>query len=211
MREKASQRLQRSGTPDCTYLSARYTLPPNEDDDLPRVHTPTPRRTGQPRQRRQPHTRIPALAPLHRTSTRPGSQVQDNQTSLVLLLPQKPRHRPRDKRITNPMKSIFPQLVLLRNLLVDRICIDMLRNRLMELAIEHCYISRTREFFETILHDLESGCVVKGREVGEGFEVVVCVFIDNFGGIVIPAMDDSVADDCDILFLRDGVEVLVVD
>lgn len=54
--------------------------------DSPGINTPTPRRSRQTRQRRQPHTRIPTLAPLHRARTRTTAQMQSDNIRFIYPL-----------------------------------------------------------------------------------------------------------------------------
>ena len=81
--------------------------------------------------------------------------MQNYQTRLVQLLAQELRDAPRDERIADAMEAILPQLILLRDVLVDGVGADVLRNRLVELAVEHSYVSRLGQLLDAEPDDLE--------------------------------------------------------
>jgi hypothetical protein len=137
--------------------------------------------------------------------------MQRNNTSLTLGLPQKSSHRPRNERITNPVEPILPEPILPSNLLIDRVRADVLRDALVELAIKIRYVLRRRQALDARFYDLERRAVVQRCEVAEHFEVVVGVLGDDFGGVVVAAVDYAVAGIGDVFFLGDLGKVFVVD
>lgn len=137
--------------------------------------------------------------------------MQHDQTRLALLLPQELCHAPRDERVANAMEAVLPQLVLLRDVLVDRVRPDMLRHRLMELAVKDGYISRPGHFLDAVVYDVQRGRVVQRCEVGQGLEFVVSLLVDDLRRVEIAPVDDTVADDGDVFLLLDGGKLGVLD
>lgn len=132
-------------------------------EDETRIQTPTPRRPRQSCQRRQSHARIPTLPILHHARARSTPQMQRNNIRLFFLLPQKLRYTPRNKRIGNPMESIFSQPILLRNLLINRIRTDMFWNRSVELRIKDGDVARRWQMGNAVLDNGQCGRVVQRR------------------------------------------------
>lgn len=81
----------------------------------------------------------------------------------------------------------------------------------MELAVEDGDVARGGQVADAEGDDLQRRGVVQRRQVGQGFEAVVAILVDDLGGVVVAAVDDAVAGNADIFLLGDGGEVGVAD
>lgn len=136
--------------------------------------------------------------------------MHHNQISLLLWLVEEFRNRAENKRVTDSVKSIFPQSMRLGYLLVDWICLHVFGERLMECAIEVGDVLEIGKILSTCPDDLEGGKVVSGlsesnsllislphlqwRQILNSLQRVVGLVIDLHGLGIIPSMYNPVAD-----------------
>ncbi|TGO35477.1 hypothetical protein BHYA_0157g00010 [Botrytis hyacinthi] len=137
--------------------------------------------------------------------------MQGNNICLLFLLPQKLRYTARDKRIGNPVESIFSQTVLLCDFLINGVGGDVLWDCRVELRVEDRDVAGGGEVRDAVLDDGECGGVVQRSQIGERFEVVQRFPGDELAGLVVPAVHDAVAGEGDVGELGDVLEGGVVD
>jgi hypothetical protein len=98
-----------------------------------------------------------------------------------------------DETVAYTVEAVFAEFVLLRDGLVDGICADIVGDCVMERRVE---VGDVLSFWEDVGYcadDCECGRIVEWREIGELFDVVVCLFVDDlrFGVVASVYSSDS--------------------
>lgn len=136
--------------------------------------------------------------------------MHHDQISLLLRLVEEFRDRAENKRVTDSVKSIFPQSMRLGYLLVDWICLHMFGERLMECAIEVGDVLEVGEILPTCPDNFEGGKVVPGllesssllvsmphlqwRQILNSLQRVIGLVINLYGPGIIPSMNNPMTD-----------------
>lgn len=94
---------------------------------LPWINTATSGSTRKARQRRQPHTRIPALAALNGARTGTATQVQSDHVQAAGVPLKIVGDRSGNEGITDTVEPVLAQAVALCDFEIDGICVNMRR------------------------------------------------------------------------------------
>lgn len=185
-------------------------LPRRSGGGIPRIYAPAPRSTGQARQRRESHARVPALTTQNGACAGARPEMKGDDVRLALRLPQEVRHGARDERITNTVEAVLAETVTLGYGLIDRVSTDVRRQSRVELAVEAGDVDGGRELLDARLDDLEGLCVVQGCEVVELLDFVVRVWRDNCLVGEVAAVHDAVGYHGNVVLSFDVREFRVV-
>ena len=105
----------------------------------------------------------------------------------------------RDEGVAYAVESILAQAVLARDVLVDGVRGDVRRDGGVELGVEAGDVDSAGQLLETGIDNIQGCAVMQRGQVAQGLEVVICVLGDDLGGLVVPAVDDAVAGNGDVI------------
>jgi len=100
------------------------------------------------------------------------------------------------------VEPIFPQLVLLCNLWIDRICPDGLGDCGVEGRVEVCNVFRVRKSHRASFDDGESAGVMEWCQIREVLEMVEGILINDMCRWIVSSVDHAVACMRDIISAR---------
>lgn len=177
----------------------------------PGIDTAAPCGAGKAGEGGEAHARVPALAVFDRARAGAGAEVQGDKIDFVAGLGEEVGGGPGDEGVADAVETVLAQAVALCDFGVDGVGADVIGEGRVELAVEAGDVVGSGEVVEAGADDGEAVGVVQRGEVIEIFNVVLGLGRDELWFRKVPAVDDAVAYDADVVLALDLGQVGVVD